>query len=141
MANCLYNGEDLPNVNSVYTPDVQKDFPFLVMFKLGVTHRRFARACSSRPYYNGSAVIADGAYLASGCNLDDDTPSWVAWEEGENLSQSGVFWTNTDILNSDGTLYLAASEPIPVSAPQLDPLSLLMGRKAGNWVARQRGKA
>ena len=35
-----------------------------------------------------------------------------------------------------------ASEPIPVgTAPALDPLSLWLGWKAGNWVARQRGKA
>ena len=33
-----------------------------------------------------------------------------------------------------------ASDPIPVTAPALDPLSLFMGWKAGNWVARQRGK-
>ena len=49
-------------------------------------------------------------------------------------------WTNTDIYNTDGTLYLAASAPIPILAPALDPLSLFLGWKAGNWVARQRGK-
>ena len=36
---------------------------------------------------------------------------------------------------------LVASDPIPVTAPALDPLSLFLGWKAGNWVARQRGKA
>lgn len=65
-----------------------------------------------------------------------------------------VFWTNVDLHNEDGTLYLAASKavnaetgeeidysPIPVTAPQLDPLSLWLGYQAGQWVARQRGKA
>lgn len=33
---------------------------------------------------------------------------------GLKTEVDGICWTNTDILNSDGTTYLAASEPVPV---------------------------
>lgn len=58
----------------------------------------------------------------------------------ENGLTSKPDWANYDVLDNKGTLYLAASDPIPILAPALDPLSLFMGWKAGNWVARQRGK-
>lgn len=70
-----------------------------------------------------------------------------------NYESAGVttaFWTNKDIYYCDEnnpkiiteTLAITASDPIPVgTAPQLDPLSMWLGWKAGNWVARQRGKA
>lgn len=58
----------------------------------------------------------------------------------KNGLTSKTDWANYDVLDNKGTLYLAASDPIPVgTAPQLDPLSLFMGWKAGNLVARQRG--
>lgn len=53
----------------------------------------------------------------------------------------GPGWTNTDAYHLDGALWVAASDPIPILAPVIDPLSLFLGWKAGNWVARQRGKA
>lgn len=46
-----------------------------------------------------------------------------------------LIWSNFDVLNEDGTLYLAASGPIPVNqAPTLDPTALLMGWQVGNRI-------
>lgn len=80
--------------------------------------------------------------------FDLDDGEWVLWrmdeplDKGYKADEIPFLWTNHDVLNTtDGSVYLAASDPIPVSAPQFDPLSLFMGWKAGNWVARQRGKA
>lgn len=56
------------------------------------------------------------------------------------LKETDIFWVNTDLYHTDGTLYLAASDPIPILAPTIDPLSMWLGWKAGNWVVRQRGK-
>ena len=76
--------------------------------------------------------------------ITSDGTGWEIVETVDNTTFSyplaEVNWANFDVLNADGTLYLAASEPIPILAPTLDPLSLFLGWKAGNWVARQRGK-
>lgn len=69
------------------------------------------------------------AYFHSG---NADGP-WSEWNEQntENfalINVSGIKWSNFDIYNEDGTLYLAASEPVPVgSAPEVEPIALTMG--------------
>lgn len=42
------------------------------------------------------------------------------WVEKSTLSNDvgGVFWTNADIFFADGTLYLSASDPVPVTIPK-----------------------
>jgi hypothetical protein len=49
-----------------------------------------------------------------------------------------VFWTNTDILNEDGSLYLAASDPIPVGGEPIDPTSFMQGWLVGRRLAGMR---
>lgn len=36
------------------------------------------------------------------------------WVESVGRTNCKAIWSNHDILNSDGTLYLAASEPVPI---------------------------
>ena len=50
-------------------------------------------------------------------------------------------WTNHDILNEDGSLYLAASDPVPVTSAQpIDPNSMLAGYLVGCRLRSMRGK-
>lgn len=155
MANYLYNGIKIDEI-----PSFPSDYPYLVLVHWspdnGVPYRLYG--CSSRPIITGDNKLLLNEIVGTGLTKYSlvsfynyvSTDSVDGWDavytlglrtQPIELSGDLAFWTNTDILNPDGTLYLAASTPIPVSAPQLDPLSLLMGWKAGNWVARQRGKA
>lgn len=52
-----------------------------------------------------------------------------------------LLWTNTDILHEDNTVFFAASDPIPVVTPEIDPTSMLQGWIVGRRIAAQRGKA
>ena len=53
-----------------------------------------------------------------------------------------VIWANSDIYSRFGesVLYLAASDPIPVSSFTPDPISMTMGWLVGRRIAGQRGK-
>lgn len=54
-----------------------------------------------------------------------------------SVGSSSVKWTNQDIFNEDGTVWLAASEPVPVT----DHNARIMGWIVGKRLAAQRGKA
>jgi hypothetical protein len=49
-------------------------------------------------------------------SIDWDDEPYKVYEEydGRTLREFTPLWTSHDILNEDGTVYLAASEPIPV---------------------------
>ena len=48
---------------------------------------------------------------------------------------SPLVWANYDVCYEDGTLYLAASDPIPVgSAPEVEPKSFMAGLRMGQIV-------
>lgn len=145
-----YNGVTLPSPPKEWD---KERFPFahlvyLALFKCYVFN---VTSCPLRYYPNGydgnvlnklGATETDAQYMAYEFYTPQDT-NWVTNGKAyplSGLSDSGLFWSNFDILNSDGSVYLAASDPIPITAPALDPLSLFLGWKAGNWVARQRGK-
>ena len=64
------------------------------------------------------------------------------WGEFDFVSTSlysgKAFWANFDILDEDGSLYLAASDPVPVKPP--NPSAMAMGMLVGQAVRRMRGK-
>lgn len=85
-------------------------------------------------YLNGEWA---GSEEISGVGVTDDfciqgTPIWTA-QDIYNVTVSG------SAVNYD-TLYLPASNPVPVTAPTIDPLWFYMGWQAGSWIARQRVK-
>ncbi len=62
--------------------------------------------------------VQDGQYIRYYATADKDD-DWTYFGYVNDIFTSSlfigdVFWTNTDILNEDGTLYLAASDPVPV---------------------------
>ena len=137
--NYLYNGVELPAL-----PEWDKEiYPYALIFK--ATFDAYILFLTDvKGTYANAVVYYDGNRTDCSCAQGD--ADWSEFSEVLSFvryiaSSTRYIWSNYDILNSDGSIYLAASDPIPVTAPALDPLSLFMGWKAGNWVARQRGKA
>ena len=127
MSNYLYNGVELPAVPKT-------EYPYEVIVQNN----------SSGDYF---LMADDEAFTAS---ADGDTVRLFpgvayALENGEWVESVGrtnckAIWSNHNILNEDGTLYLAASDPIPVSTFTHDPISLTLGWLVGRRIAGQRGK-
>ena len=156
MANYLYNGEQFQDINSVYTDDLKKVYPF-ALIKTGM----FSTAERHLYLFREDAYYFDNGTRYFGSNEDNPIPSCTSkydansgtWNEllyhdngnvnvGGNTATFGdILWSNFDVLNEDGSVYLAASDPIPVNpAPTLDPTALLMGWQVGNRI-RQGGGA
>lgn len=72
---------------------------------------------STKPVYRKNYIPAETTYKrALAANASDN--SWGNFADGSTGTTYAVtstpFWANHDILNEDGTVYLAASEPMPV---------------------------
>lgn len=149
MANYLYNGVELPAL-----PEWDKTVYPYACISYTITHSRFYRIfIGTGPIYRSDT---DGSYdfgllLQKSYALNSDSTAWAEtsitvgehWIANINNEWNGKFpvWTNADIIKSDGSVYLAASDPIPVNpAPTLDPTALLMCWQVGNRI-RQRGGA
>ena len=171
MSKYLYNGVELPDINEVWTD--KETYPYACLSvvdaakiaepqyagclygELHLTSDRFIRSSLSfsvEPCYCARWVIATGA-LASDSGVPDG--QWVLdYEEYDEYGftiddyslEGGNTWSNHDILNTDGTTYLAASDPIPVGGePEKpttftpDPISMTLGWLVGRRIAAQRG--
>jgi hypothetical protein len=100
----------------------------------------------------GRVVYSSGdcRYYTTSCDLTSDKPVWGDFIERKKEPASmtgfyvvnegnGLIWTNHDILRTlDDTLYLAASDPIPVQS--YDPTALLQGYLVGCRLRAMRGK-
>lgn len=111
----LYNGVRLPKLPEEYTTD----YPYAYI----------ANAYSKRYFLRRTKVelIKDGAlkdpseakfetvslFLTVGNGEVDADATWKHSTDIVAAGESPV-WSNYDILNKDGTVYLAASEPVPV---------------------------
>ena len=66
--------------------------------------------------YYGSRDGCDYYYL--GAEYEGSTTGWTfnaLYEDKDGISlPKNIKWANFDILNEDGTLYFAGSEPIPI---------------------------
>lgn len=139
--NYLYNGVELPDINTVWTDKETYPYAHITRFD-GGTYTIYNLKLSQLPA-EGSAdknVTTPAPYMSF--QIDSSNPDWVfkrASTTGESTAGTPLLWSNHDILRPDGTVYLAATDPIPVNpAPTLDPTSLLMGWQVGNRI-RQRG--
>lgn len=155
MTEYLFNGVELPAL-----PEWDKTaYPYVVIYKeVGGWYALEMFTEQPIAYSDGENYLVCG--VPGGCGaLYWGTVSSTDREWGDNAyatydSYDGreiqfldgtkylysLFWSNSDILKEDGTLYLAASEPIPILAPVIDPLSMWLGHQAGQWVVMQRGK-
>lgn len=124
-----YNGVVLPDIRKVYTPELQKEYPYAWM---DGTHlpdtctlyvSRSAPAVGNDVFRNilPSGGTDEGEYLVAW--YDARTGCWteLVYDDIFNSKVSSLLWTNSDIFYPDsdfyypdGTLVLAASEPIPI---------------------------
>lgn len=134
--NYLYNGIELPAL-----PDYDSTtYPYAILQEAYGNYR--FTVCASPIYVNTNGYIAVPTG-ASGANweLSSGASSWVNGLYGASpLAGFPIFWANYNVLNADGTLYLAASEPVPVAVTTYDPASMLMGWMVGRRIAGLRGE-
>ena len=88
---------------------------------------------------------AEGDQNATAERPVDSTGAFSAFGEVETFTDSqrfslkNVVWTNTDLYKTDGTLYLAASDPVPVTPTiQRNPAELMAGYIAGMSTIKSR---
>ena len=113
----LYNGVQLPVLPNLETETRQ----YVVVRATGSENAPYeAYYCTMRPYLNSSEKVSltklFNPALKVICYYNDGV---LVWENGyksvtTTTNVDGVFWTNTDILDTVGSVYLEASEPIPV---------------------------
>ena len=121
----------LPDIFTVYTPELQKSHPNAVV----VEHRN----ASGITGYSLNLYAEQNYYEANGAawfGYDEETPQLIRYkiendkwallsDSGKlalNVSKDGAgytvyltaIWTNFDLYYSDGTVYCAKSEPVPV---------------------------
>jgi hypothetical protein len=125
MSNCLYNGVELPSL-----PEWDKEtYPYAVIQQLNSRWFKLW-VMKEKPYVSGNYlhITSDSLTWDNYYAFDNTyTDAWGSLGAVSTASQtaSSFIWSNADILNEDGTLYLAASDPIPVTtATPIDPTSL-----------------
>jgi hypothetical protein len=139
MGNYLYNGVGpLPDIYTVYTPELQEEFPFAVMETFGDDFLLYL--CKIRPhaYFKDDGVTVrikaigeDGdvrncVYYSSGqwageWILSTATSSYMFFDLSEFI------WTSHAIYYEDGVTLCLEKSPAPVPVPQLNPAALMQG--------------
>ena len=134
-----YNGVELPALPSWDTPQ----YPYAYIVYEDVTFNTYFIDYSKYP----QSVVNGRLYVlpfSSDRNYKYEDGVWV---ETNTTIGGPLIWCNTDTYynendeNGDlaGTLYLAASDPIPVgSAPDLGPASFMAGLRMGQIVRAMR---
>ncbi len=148
--NYLYNGVGpLPDIYSIYTPELQKELPFVILVdstKNGSTYGSTSLWMFKTYDYSVRGTDWSVGIIASdGCKVCSYDYTDNQWGDVTNytgayptLSSRHLAWSNFVILNPiDSTIYLAASDPIPVNPH--NPTAMLMGYMAGQTNQRSRG--
>lgn len=112
-----YNGTVLPAL-----PEWDKEtYPYAVIWQAQIFHLVETLIVSAEPpTVDGSSVHFGDCLLFSQSVYDE----WEDSEEETDLTytidttrNSAPIWCNSDLKNTDGTVYLSASEPVPVYEP------------------------
>ena len=110
-----YNGVVLPKL-----PEWDKTvYPYAVITKTSSGYALFV--CQQEPAPR-PAISSDPSYIWFGeydykpmkTNCYEPYSEWEDITASSIYCSKNIFWTDTDIYNTDGTVYLAASSPIPV---------------------------
>lgn len=106
----LYNGVRLPDIHTVYTPEIQKTNPFAVIVE--TTKGVYRLICLEQ---DNALVSSSGVFVASGQHnfVSYDLANGVWVQEDNGSYYLPAVWTNHNLYYS-GDLYLAASDPIPI---------------------------
>lgn len=113
MTNYLYNGVELPAL-----PAWNKaEYPYAYISVNPTKTMYFLFLCPIELIVDGSLITPNGEEI-QGLQCTTYAP-FSNWGEAQETVYSGSgkiapFWSNHDILNTDGSVYLAASDPIPL---------------------------
>lgn len=121
MANYLYNGVELPDINAVWTDKVK--YPYANVCIGHTTSGYWIYITGEKPYYTEELLGTKGAKIASPYvvyKMVDD--AWVFsstsdqydYDTATAIPVSELLWTNYDLKDEAGALYFAASDPVPV---------------------------
>lgn len=110
-----YGDDFYPNL-----PERDEDvYPYVGIFKkTTIATYKIAYASKTPFVYNGESfgIGSDTLKTTWSKVLNSMTSDWNGWSEtGDTINATKLYWANHDVLNSDGTVYLAASEPVPIN--------------------------
>ena len=129
----LYNGVELPAL-----PEWDKTkYPYAVITQhLGGT--QYWLKIFSKPVVDrvGYGKCRQATCISTSTAWGDFTEETDFGEDGTTITL--IVWTNHDVYLADRTLYMAASDPIPVI--QRNPSAMLLGFQVGQAIRRMRGK-
>lgn len=110
MTKYLYNNIELPAL-----PDYDKTtYPYAVIEKSQYGgNLYYFHAFAEAPTMDGNYVWLNGNRVYCSSNNGED---WGTLYEGVAISKGKGYikWSDHDILNADGTIYLSATNPVPV---------------------------
>lgn len=154
MANMLYNGVELPDINTVWTD--KETYPYAYILDCPSDNRFYVYFSSTR--LNALYLEKYSAYFLNGTSYSYAnyqfhypsspyyTGSWKFVAERpngsgtlQNMKNCPAVWASIDILYADGTVYLAASDPVDPNAPVESKLSLSLGSANGDGMALYNG--
>lgn len=110
-----YNGMELPEL-----PDSNKKYAHIRGFSNGTYQLIFTSAAGT--YENGNLCFPAYVFYTNYPVIDDTATSWGnstgsgQWYSGTSLSFNSL-WANFDVLTESGSLYLAGTQPLDLSAP------------------------
>jgi len=136
VANMLYNGVELPDINEVWTGEVKETYSHVVIH---TTSDSTFLVFSDVPFlWETTTGVFTSAGFDSTSRMYDryelKATEWVLKEGGYGKYQplvSALVWSNHNINWTDGSLYFAASDPIDPNAP--NPLPDLSPDEATKW--------
>ena len=150
--NYLYNGWEFPALPKL---DDDKKEAFKYALIIAKDQRGAVMFFDTPVYFNGyelgntnlPKVAAHEDFAILSKSYTSESNAWGTDFTENQYSASGtwfsrpIIWANFDILNADGSVYLAASEPVPVgSVTARNPAAMLMGFQLGTAIRRMRGK-
>lgn len=153
MANCLYNGVLLPELPVLEYPyaslsvsiggDEKPNYGALVISSVPL-NIRYAAVWSYIATVDGKAFVyrltsSDGTFATN--TLAWEIESEKTYNAGDivySLTLAGKWWSNHDLYTTDGNLYLAASEPVPIVSVNLHGESFLKGLEIGRLLKARR---
>lgn len=143
MANYLYNGIELPAL-----PEWDKEkYPYAYIFKIRSLDRYELCFLASQLVHNGGDSILVDTPTDEGIAqyayrfLPSSDTDWVHIDDVVFESGNIVHllrWTNHDVCDEDGNVFMAASEPVPVGGEPIDPTSFMQGYIVGRRLAGMR---
>jgi hypothetical protein len=108
-----YNGVVLPDIEGVWTDELKQTYPYAVICQ---EEEQIIMFLSTATMFSDGSQLAtqDGKLVA----VLLDNGSWVIDGEEDTSHGNTIFsieysvWSSYDILNTDGSVYLAASDPV-----------------------------